>query len=157
MDSRIYKSELSLRRRELSSGFYPNLYFSYLKLQIWPKFISVFFPILVSYFCSLTLSWRKSLSHRNQYTDLQSKSNDWFPYDRDHRHKRANLYECESIISRMNGYFQLLKSVNLRKHFNYTNYNQRRIERSRAGVGGFSGVGKSLLRTCRFYIRFCKR
>ena len=34
VDSRIYKSELSLRRRELSSGFYPNLYFSYLKLQI---------------------------------------------------------------------------------------------------------------------------
>ena len=34
----------------------------------------------------LTLSWRKSLSYRNQSTDLQSKSMDWFLYDTDLRH-----------------------------------------------------------------------
>ena len=26
----------------------------------------------------LTLPWRRSLSYKNQYTDLQSKSMDWF-------------------------------------------------------------------------------
>ena len=36
----------------------------------------------------LTLSWRRSLSYRNQSIDLQSKSFDWFLYDRDLRHER---------------------------------------------------------------------
>ena len=40
---------------------------------------------------SLILSWRKSLSYRNQSTDFQSKSMDWFLYDRDPRHERINL------------------------------------------------------------------
>ena len=30
----------------------------------------------------LTLSWQRSLSNRNQSTDLQSKTMDWFLYDR---------------------------------------------------------------------------
>ena len=38
----------------------------------------------------LTLSWRRSLLSRNQSIDLQSKSMDWFLYDRDIRHKRIN-------------------------------------------------------------------
>ena len=29
---------------------------------------------------SLTLSWRGSLSYRNQFTDLLCKSMDWFPH-----------------------------------------------------------------------------
>ena len=37
----------------------------------------------------LTLSWRRSLSYRKQSIDLQSKSMDWFLYDRDLRHERV--------------------------------------------------------------------
>ena len=33
----------------------------------------------------LTLSWQRSLSYRNQPTDLKSKSIDWFLYDIDLR------------------------------------------------------------------------
>ena len=39
----------------------------------------------------LTLSWRRSLSYRNQSIDLQSKSMDRFLYDRDLRHERVNV------------------------------------------------------------------
>ena len=35
----------------------------------------------------LTLSWRRSLSCRNHLIDLQNKSLDWFPFDRDFRHE----------------------------------------------------------------------
>ena len=34
----------------------------------------------------LTLSWRGSLSQRNQSINLQNKWMDWFLYDRDLRH-----------------------------------------------------------------------
>ena len=37
----------------------------------------------------LTLQWRRSLSYRNQSIDLQSKSMDWFLYDRDLHHERV--------------------------------------------------------------------
>ena len=36
----------------------------------------------------LTFSWRRFLSYTNQSMDLQSKSMDWFLYDRDLRHKK---------------------------------------------------------------------
>ena len=36
----------------------------------------------------LALSWRKSLSYRNQSIDLLCKSMDWFLYNRDLRHER---------------------------------------------------------------------
>ena len=39
----------------------------------------------------LTLSWRGSLSYRNQSIDLQSKSMDWLLYERDLRHGRVNI------------------------------------------------------------------
>ena len=39
----------------------------------------------------LTLSWRRSLSYRNQPIDFLSKSMDWLLYDRDHRHERVNV------------------------------------------------------------------
>ena len=42
---------------------------------------------------SLTLSWRMSLPYRNQFTDLQSKSMDWFLYDRVLHHERIKLFE----------------------------------------------------------------
>ena len=38
---------------------------------------------------SLTLSWRRSLSYRNQSIDLFCKSMDWFLYDRDLRYERV--------------------------------------------------------------------
>ena len=37
----------------------------------------------------LTLSWRRSLSYRNQTIDLLCKSMDWFLYDSDLRHGRV--------------------------------------------------------------------
>ena len=37
----------------------------------------------------LTLSWRRSLSYRNQFIDLQNKSMDWFLYDIGLRHERG--------------------------------------------------------------------
>ena len=37
----------------------------------------------------LTLSWRRSLSYRNQSIDLQGKSMDWFIHDNGFRHKRV--------------------------------------------------------------------
>ena len=52
------------------------------------------FPYILEIFVGhyqayLTLSWRSSLSYRNQSSDLQSKSMDWFPYDRYLRHERV--------------------------------------------------------------------
>ena len=38
---------------------------------------------------TLTLLWRRPLSYRNQSTDLQSKSMNWFLYDRGLRHDRV--------------------------------------------------------------------
>ena len=43
---------------------------------------------------TLTLSWRRPLSYRNQSIDLQSKSMDWFLYDRGFRHERVK-YEVK--------------------------------------------------------------
>ena len=38
---------------------------------------------------TLTFSWRRFLSYRNQSTDLLYKSIDWFLYDRDICHERV--------------------------------------------------------------------
>ena len=40
---------------------------------------------------SLTLSWQRTLSCRNQSINLHSKSMDWSIYDKDLRHERVNL------------------------------------------------------------------
>ena len=40
-------------------------------------------------FFSLTLSWRRQLSYRNQFIDLQSNSVDWFLYDNGLHHERV--------------------------------------------------------------------
>ena len=40
----------------------------------------------------LTLSWRRPVPYRNQPIDLQSKSEDWFLYDRDLRHRWLNWW-----------------------------------------------------------------
>ena len=46
--------------------------------------------VLVSLMSNLTLSWLKSLRYGNQSIDLQSKSMDWFLYNRGIHHKRVN-------------------------------------------------------------------
>ena len=43
----------------------------------------------IAYF-SLTISWRRPLSYRNQSIDFRSKSMDWFLYDNGLRHERVN-------------------------------------------------------------------
>ena len=40
---------------------------------------------------ALILSWRRSLSYRHQSIGLQSKSMDWFLYDRDLCRERVNF------------------------------------------------------------------
>ena len=77
----------------------------------------------------ITLSWRRSLSKRNQSIDLQSKSMDWFLYNNGLRHERlkqlgSNYYR----ISKFSPSFfqgqdiQVSVKVNifkgLTKHFN---------------------------------------
>ena len=46
----------------------------------------------------LILSWRRSLSYRNQSIDLRSKSMDWFLYDDGLRHERFKLILFEITI-----------------------------------------------------------
>ena len=41
--------------------------------------------------CLLTLSWRRSLSYRNQSIDLLNTSMDWFLYDNGPRHERVKM------------------------------------------------------------------
>ena len=45
----------------------------------------------------LTLSWRRFPSYRNQSIDLQSKSVNWFLYDRKLRHERVNQFHGVKI------------------------------------------------------------
>ena len=45
---------------------------------------------------SLTLSWRRPISYRNQSIDLQSKSMNRFLYDIGLRHERVNL-NCKKV------------------------------------------------------------
>ena len=67
---------------------------------IWKSDSKVYYPrkflyhvtsaVKFSYCFFLTLSWRRSLSYRNQSFDSRSKSMDWFLYDNGLRHERVN-------------------------------------------------------------------
>ena len=57
----------------------------------------------------LTLSWRRSLSYRNQSTDLQSNSLDRFLYDSDLRHKRGNQFLILPSVRNCRVVFSLCK------------------------------------------------
>ena len=46
----------------------------------------------------LTLSWRRSLSYKNQSIDLQSKSVGWFLYDRDQRRSSVFFVNFEHTL-----------------------------------------------------------
>ena len=62
--------------------------------KIGPGFVRIlqkFSSVRKTSFISLTLSWRRLLSYRNQSIDLQSKSVDWFLYDNGLRHERVNV------------------------------------------------------------------
>ena len=54
------------------------------------------------YKLGLTLSWRRSLPYRNQSIDLQSKSVDWFLYDRDFLNERVNNEKAAANQSKCN-------------------------------------------------------
>ena len=62
----------------------------------------------------LTLSWRRPLSYRNQFIDLQSKSMDWFLYDNGLSHERvnSNLIFC-SIKSFFTGLIKSFSKANV--------------------------------------------
>ena len=45
------------------------------------------------YSAQLTLSWRRSLSYRNQSLGLESKLIDWFLYNEDRRHERVKKFQ----------------------------------------------------------------
>ena len=47
----------------------------------------------------LILSWRRSLSYRNQFIDMLSKSMEWFLYDRDLRHEKVSCSRQLSLSS----------------------------------------------------------
>ena len=49
---------------------------------------------------TLTLSQRRSISHRNQFIDLQSKSMDWFLYDIGFRRERVKVNHPSNILAR---------------------------------------------------------
>ena len=51
------------------------------------------------YFCTLTLSWWRSLLYRNQLTDLLCKSSDWFLYDGGLRNESAKEFVVSEKMS----------------------------------------------------------
>ena len=53
------------------------------------SYLFEFFQLPIEPLQSLTLSWRRSLSYRNQSNDLLCKSMDWFLYDNGPRHERV--------------------------------------------------------------------
>ena len=82
----ITKSE---RYLETTPNIYDDLFeVLYKKDFIHVKISVIFFMLLYG---TLTLSWRRSLSYRNQSIYLQSKSIDWFLYDRYLRHEGVKL------------------------------------------------------------------
>ena len=56
----------------------------------------------------LTLSWQRSVSYRNQSIDLQSKSIDWFLYNKDLRHKRVERVSKKLYVIHTNKTFMKL-------------------------------------------------
>ena len=60
--------------------------------------------IFLSLAATLTPSWQRFLSRRNNSIDLQSKSMDWFLYDRDVRHEKVKLLQILEDYSNLIGY-----------------------------------------------------
>ena len=69
---------------------------------MWYKKLLFQDTLKINFFCLmilLTLSWRGPLPYRNQSTDLQRKSMDWFLYDNGLRHERVKLFLNLSALS----------------------------------------------------------
>ena len=77
--------------------------------------------IFLHFFTILTLSWRRMLSYRNQFIDLQTKSMDWFLYDKGFRNERVkrnlkkNICKASNILK--NRIYWITKSIFNRSHF----------------------------------------
>ena len=63
---------------------------------------------------TLTLSWRRPLSYRNQSTDLQSKSTDRFLYDNGLHHERVNacVFRSSPTITKLVAIWNMFKVNN---------------------------------------------
>ena len=70
--------------------------------------IKMFFIVI---FFVLTLSWRRSLSYRNQSIDLQSKSLGWFLYDRDFRHKKVKWVNFSAWFTHSSTRVKILSDI----------------------------------------------
>ena len=71
----------------------------------------------------LTLFWRRSLSYRNQSTDLLCKSMDWFLCYRGLRHERVEKYliqkyqpKTKALLIHFQPMFHFYTPENIRKH-----------------------------------------
>ena len=63
------------------------------------KKLLMIFIVSFKHDISITLSWQRSLSYRNQSIDLLCKSIGWFLYDRDLRHEKVSKCFKKSTIS----------------------------------------------------------
>ena len=63
------------------------LYKQNLQTYCWSNYFKT--HLLKRLYCILSLSWRRSLSYRNQSIDLLRKSVDWFLYDNGLHHERV--------------------------------------------------------------------
>ena len=74
-------------KKFFSRNFSPTI----LRELFWPLWQFSKIGLVLNRLKCLTLSWRRPLSYRNQFIDLQRKSVDWFLYDNGLRHERVNL------------------------------------------------------------------
>ena len=74
-------------KKFFSRNFSPTI----LRELFWPLWQLSKIGLVLNRLKCLTLSWRRPLSYRNQFIDLQRKSVDWFLYDNGLRHERVNL------------------------------------------------------------------
>ena len=101
--ARMYKSNawiyLSIENLHMASQIWLNwiVWFIFFPAKTnelnWTYVDDVFFLFEIR----LTLSWRRSLSYRNQSIDLQSKSVNWFLYLRGLHHERVNV--CHRMLN----------------------------------------------------------
>ena len=86
--SKIGKLLTTLMKVNISSSRWP-IYSTWLELNKLAKFLRC--ELSEKYI--LILSWWRSLSYRNQSSDFQSKSMDWFLYDKDLPHESVIVLE----------------------------------------------------------------
>ena len=77
-------------------------------IRKWKNFFGLHF--------TLTLSWRRSLSHRNQFIDT---SMDWFLYDKDLRHERVKKNYDDYSDDKINSFLTSKLKI---KSINFKNY-----------------------------------